>query len=471
MPRVHLLVTGQIRNVEAFDKLIKHLRMHRHAFEKAAFSTWTQEILYNPDCVSRAGDVLTMLDAGNLLPVTPLINRDIVSFIAQFRQLTCGFSYFNDDCPVLRVRADDADISSVDLTELVNAVSREWKCRQSVTTVVKGTTPNIPCFLDDRLFILSPHHISKLQSLPLASLLGLPQANLFPEFLIYSPLFLGSSQDLDMILSGEVFAFPNEISAPTGYSRRYAPDLIIRGLNDYLRIIMHHVTFFADALPSEMQKSSGFDRYITAVEREMGPSTFSGLRVAVEESIQRLRDTAESLSPQYSFVQYQKSDNQKAYLRQLAARRDYSEIIRAQALLDDTTLADAFVREQIGIALFYLGDKAKSYDFLRPLFDEGVRSFDSLFYASALAVERRELNFLYTALSEILRFHSNRRDAADHVLNCAINLDNIDQRRVLREMVMQRWGTDDFISNKAAALIEFDPWQAATITEMASPKP
>ncbi|MEE7503756.1 hypothetical protein [Methylobacterium mesophilicum] len=450
---MNLLITGQIRNVAAFDEQIRHVRKHRPVFEKVAFATWTQEILHNAEPVANASDVFTMLDAGNILPVTPLINRDILSFIAQFRQLACGFSHFNDNRPILRVRADDADICGVDLTELIAAVSADWSRRRAVTTVVKGAARNIPCFLDDRLFILSPDLISKLQRLSLASFLDMPQNNIFPEFLIYSQLFLGISPDLDTILRGDILSLQNEIHGPPSYRRKLPREVLVRGLEDYGRILKYRVAFFADVLTPSLQKLSGFHSYITAVERDMGPSTMTGLQSAVEEMIQAVRKPANIPVPAQLGTHARTVENQRTYLKHLFARRDYAGVQRARALMHSDVITDPSSREQIGISLFYLGEKPEAYDLLRSLFDEGSRSFHSLFYISALAVERRDQDLVYKALLEILKFHSGRRDAMDHVLNCAFSLDSIDERRTLADRILQHWSTEVAIVNKAAALI------------------
>lgn len=409
--KINLLLTGQIRQEETFRRLSAHIIAHREAFNQVAYSTWTTEILNNKSLINEVLPNVDLVDAGSIFPVQALLNRDVMSLIAQFQQLYRGLAHFQDGAAFMRVRADDASLADVDLTALVDSLSHHWHETKEQKTAVKCGSMDQLGFFDDRFYIAGSQHVHALRSLTFEHLLSIKDYALYPEFMFYSALLFGEGADLDRLLRADMRGIVRRTNhsiseLPFGMSGQELDN----AYGQFNTILQKKFCFLLDA--ESKYPVPGLRDYVSG--SAFGAKTMT-------EALDRIATVRQHITTKLHspFLPWQTQQNMNIIitLNRMFFAQQYADVnilaeTQPKYLQDDT-----FVAEIVGISNWYLGNYKICQERLEHSFNLGNLSFNCIYYLCTVYIELSQKERLIAPLEWLVKLYAGHPHTQEHLRN------------------------------------------------------
>jgi len=198
--KLSLLITGQIRNADEFRALVREIDCVKNRFQRIVFSSWSDHIRLAQHLIfdENIESYIEFCDCGQLVPIVDTLHGRFKSFLAQHQQLALGLDILDDSSHVLRVRADFKSQVTGHFRQLIDILDAAWPPNASKCLIL-GAGGFVPCFIEDRILMLTPHAAEKLKNMPMAKLYNNDHYNIYPEYLIYSTILDWRSSGLQFL--------------------------------------------------------------------------------------------------------------------------------------------------------------------------------------------------------------------------------------------------------------------------------
>jgi hypothetical protein len=418
--KISLLVTGQIRDRQRFELIADAIIATMPRFDKIVFSSWTDQVEAAREIFSSRGadGNIDYCDSRRILPLSPNLNRDVMSFIAQHQQIALGLHRIGSDSHVVRIRCD-AEIESPNVfMEMIDLIASCWRQADYFDkTLILGASFTVPYFFEDRFLMLSPKAAASLRDMTLDSIYSLDYFNLFPEFILYSRVIGGARptgqfhthdhrysrkqpsikfSDYDFAVFGptypqQVIAYLDGFQTNVSFMRQLAVESGQHRLYDRLfpSVPFDCFDFWAYYKMWTSQVDEYMHLYASWVER--GHRWSASAAATVESEKQSLN---------FALTEY----FQRRYDTVIALSKSCkSDIFKAQHA------------ELEGCSLFLLGDAERATDLLLSNFADGHRGFEQMFYLVTALASAGDVDRLKVVAREFVSLFGNDERCLRHL--------------------------------------------------------
>ncbi|TRL33953.1 hypothetical protein FM996_10490 [Methylosinus sporium] len=413
--KLSLLMTGQIRDRRKFETIVDGVTAAKSCFDKIVFSSWSDHVSIAREVFSSRESAVEIdfCDSLQVLPLRAVINRDIMSFLAQHQQISFGVGRLDRDSYVIRIRSDAEFSSSSAFVELIELVKRCWAIPDyQQKSMVIGASFMIPYFFDDRILLLTPNAADCIRNVRLESLYSFDYYNLFPEYIIYSSVIeAGCTENL-------FCRHDHRYRMRDGNDRFSDYDFCVFGsaysnyVANYLDKTSSNVAFFRDAaincgfveLFDQIFTKIGFDCVDWATFENNWMKHIDRYSAQYSIWIQR---GGELSSASDAEVESQKQTFNFVYSEY--ANGKYDNVIR----LSQAGRGSLFERnyaELEGASLFLLGHIEQATELLWQNFSDGHRGPEQMFYlVTGLAAAKETSKFNTVARTLVSTFSAEER--------------------------------------------------------------
>ncbi|MFC5387939.1 hypothetical protein ACFPH9_00840 [Brevundimonas bullata] len=415
---LNILVTGQVRDPVVFARLMDGVQALRSKFARIVYSTWSDELARLPTLVSKAclPEGLQCVDAGSPFFGATIGNRDVVSFVAQHRQILAGLAATDSDAHIIRLRADFDCVSIENFEKFIDLLIAVWKDSSLASrALVCGADDFSPFFFEDRMLLLSPKQAVRLANLKLDDSYRFDYFNLFPEFQFYASL-VGA-------VDTQFARHDHRYRQRAGFGEAFCDyDFMAFGphyedqVRLYLGAVTKELTFLSDAADI-VGKRSEYD-----VLEKLGllPRNFriGDMREYCRTWLVRSEKYSNSM-PSDSVSDIDVEARKRLYNNLYLNYFSGNSGLVASAPLVDAPFTDA-AAELVGVSKLLVGGGDEALEELQKLFDRGARGFELCFYLIRELAERGDKAEFDKVADRTMKAFASIDRMVSHVEYCRI---------------------------------------------------
>lgn len=410
---LNILVTGQVRDPDAFARLMGGIQAVRSKFNRIVYATWSDELARLPTIVAASNlpDGLCCVDAGSPYYGATIGNRDVASFVAQHRQIIAGLAATDPEGHVIRLRADYDCVSVEHFERFIDLIIGIWSEPSfAARGLVCGADDGCPYFFEDRVLLLAPRQAVRLSALKLDDAYRFDYFNLFPEFQFYASI-VGTE--------GALFArHDHRYRQRAGFGEAFCDyDFMAFGphyedqVRLYLADVTKELTFLSDAADIVGWRVE----YDALEEAGLLPRNFriGDMREYCRVWFDRV-ERYSSTRPFDQILNFEIESRKRSYNNLYINYFSGNSAAVASMAPFDAPFTDA-AAELVGVSKLLVNGGSEALDELQKLFDRGGRGFELCFYLIRALAEQGDMAEFNKVADRTMEAFANIDRMVDHV--------------------------------------------------------